>query len=248
MKRSIKDLKDYTLNAKDGTEGKVKDFLFDEEAWIIRYLHGDFGSWLKSKKILIPRVFLGEPEWQEENFPVEITRDMIEKGPDIDEHMPVSREYEAELMKYYNLDPYWPYTYSAPAGGGLFFPPRPLTVPPKSVDEDELKSNLRSYKEVKGYHIRTKEEKLGHVDDLIIDDEDWQIVYMVVEFTSWLPMSKKVLISIEWLEEISYVDNEIKISMTPEKLKKAPQYNPDIVLNQEEEKKLYDFYSWGMAK
>ncbi len=248
MKRSIKDLKDYTIKAKDGTEGKVKDFLFDEEAWIIRYLHADFGNWLKSKKILLPRVFLGTPKWKEENFPVEITKDMIEKGPGIDEHMPVSREYEAELMKYYNLDPYWPYTYSAPAGGGLFFPPRPLNVPPKSVNEEDLNTSLRSFKEVKGYDIRTEEEKIGHVDDMIVDDEDWQIVYMVVEINGWLSMSKKVLISIEWLEEISYVENEIKISMTPEKLKKAPQYNTDIDLSQEEEKKMYDFYSWGMTR
>ncbi|MFW5820899.1 MAG: PRC-barrel domain-containing protein [Bacteroidota bacterium] len=248
MKRSIKDLKEYSVKAKDGTEGKVKDFLFDEEAWVIRYLHADFGSWWKSKKVLIPRVFLNDPQWKDEVFPVEITKDMIDKGPDIDEHMPVSREYEAELMKYYNLDPYWPYTYSAPTGGAMFFPPRPLGVPPKSVSEDELKTSLRSFKEIRGYHIKTKEEKLGHVDDLIVDDEDWQIVYMVVEFTSWLTTSKKVLISIEWLEEISYVDQEIVISMTPEKLKKAPQYDPNLVLNKEEEKKLHDFYSWGMTK
>ncbi|MFW5645472.1 MAG: PRC-barrel domain-containing protein, partial [Bacteroidota bacterium] len=169
MKQSLKNVKEFSIRAKDGKKGKVKDFLFDEEAWIIRYLHGDFGNWLKSKKILLPRVFLGKPEWEEEVFPVEITSDMIEKGPDIDDHMPVSREYEAELMKFYNLDPYWPYTYTGTAGGGLFFPPRPL-VPPKGEDI-EVKTKLRSFKEVKGYAIRTKDEKIGKVDDLIFDDE-----------------------------------------------------------------------------
>ncbi len=248
MKRSLKNLKDYSLKAKDGTEGKVKDFLFDDEAWIVRYLHGDFGNWLKSKKVLIPRVFLDKPDWKDENFSVELTKDMIGKGPQIDDHMPVSREYEAELMKHYNLDPYWPYTYSAPSGGALFFPPRPLGVPPKSVDEDELETRLRSFKEVKGYHIRAEEEKMGHVDDFIVDDEDWQIVYVVVDFSGILSSSKKVLISIEWLEEISYVDQEMKINMPPEKLKKAPQYDPEMEFGQEEEKKVYDFYSWAMAK
>jgi sporulation protein YlmC with PRC-barrel domain len=248
MKRSIKNLKDYKLIANDGTDGKVKDFLFDEEAWIVRYLHGDFGNWLKSKKVLIPRAFLENPDWKEETFPVEVNKKMIEEGPGIDEHMPVSREYEAELMKYYNLDPYWPYTYSAPAGGSMFFPPRPLGVPPKAMDEKDVETNLRSFKEVKGYHIKTKEERLGHVDDMILDDDDWQIVYLVVEFTRWLSSNKKVLISVEWLEEISYIDQEITISMTPEKLKRAPEYNPEVDLSPEEEKKLYDFYSWGMAK
>jgi hypothetical protein len=32
-----------TLQAKDGTKGTVKDFIFDEESWIIRYLKTDLG-------------------------------------------------------------------------------------------------------------------------------------------------------------------------------------------------------------
>jgi len=32
MKRSLKELKNYSIQALDGEKGKVKNFLFDEEA------------------------------------------------------------------------------------------------------------------------------------------------------------------------------------------------------------------------
>jgi hypothetical protein len=41
MKRSLKNLTGYSLEGNDGTQGKVKDFLFDEETWGVRYVDAD---------------------------------------------------------------------------------------------------------------------------------------------------------------------------------------------------------------
>jgi sporulation protein YlmC with PRC-barrel domain len=38
MLRTMNDLEGYAINATDGTIGRVKDFYFDDEAWVIRYL------------------------------------------------------------------------------------------------------------------------------------------------------------------------------------------------------------------
>ena len=248
MKRSLKQLRKYSLQATDGPEGKVKDFLFDEESWVVRYLEADFGSWFSSKRVLIPRIFLDDPDWEKKKFPVKLSEDLIKSGPGIEDHLPVSRKFESELIRHYNLTPYWPYTYPEPSGGSLFFPPRPLVVPPRNVQEEDVDTSLRSFREVEGYSINTGEKDSGHIDDLIVDDEDWQIVYAVVDFVRWLPMSKKVLISIEGMEEISYIEQEIKVSMSEEHVKNAPEYDPDKILNIEEEKEMYDFFSWGMVK
>jgi hypothetical protein len=43
MKLSVKGIIGYTIKGVDEVKGKVKDFLFDEETWIVRYLDGDFG-------------------------------------------------------------------------------------------------------------------------------------------------------------------------------------------------------------
>lgn len=247
MKRNLKEFLRYHVKAKDGPEGKIKDFLFDEDSWIVRYIDSDFGKWFRSNRILVPQVFIDEPKWEEKIFPIRLDKKTIEKGPHIEDHMPVSREYETQLVQHYQLEPYWPYTYAPPSAGSLFFPPRPLGIPPKTIDEKEVKSKLRSFQEVEGYNAIAKDKELGFIEDLIVDDHDWQIVYAVIDFTKLLPMSKKVLISIEGMKEISYVEHKVVLSLDPEKLKEAPHYDPDKILSKQDEKDLYDFFSWGMV-
>jgi hypothetical protein len=53
MLRSMKDLEGYTIGATDGVIGRVKDFYFDDEAWVIRYLVVETGAWLSSRRVLI---------------------------------------------------------------------------------------------------------------------------------------------------------------------------------------------------
>ncbi|WP_264754818.1 hypothetical protein [Marinobacter sp. LV10R510-11A] len=38
MLRSVHDIQDYAIHATDGVIGHVKDFYFDDEAWVIRYI------------------------------------------------------------------------------------------------------------------------------------------------------------------------------------------------------------------
>jgi len=41
------------LAASDGEIGQVKDFYFDDQNWVMRYLVVDTGSWLSGRKVLI---------------------------------------------------------------------------------------------------------------------------------------------------------------------------------------------------
>lgn len=63
MLRSMSDLEGYAIAATDGTIGHVKDFYFDDKAWVIRYLVVDTGSWLSSRKVLISPIAIGHPNW-----------------------------------------------------------------------------------------------------------------------------------------------------------------------------------------
>lgn len=53
MLRNLKDLQGYALRATDGDVGTVKDFYFDDERWVVRYLVVETGSWLASRRVLI---------------------------------------------------------------------------------------------------------------------------------------------------------------------------------------------------
>jgi hypothetical protein len=243
MKRSLKDILGFSIEAIDGPKGKVKDFLFDEESWIIRYIEADFGNIFNAKKVLIPRNFLKQPIWNDKQFPIDLTKGAIENCPGLDEKLPVSRAYEMELSKHYEYDHYWPHSYVAPAGAGMYFPTRPLRVPTKMVDEKELDTSLRSFNEVRNYGINTIDGKLGHLEDIIVDDADWQVVYVVVDTSNWKPWSKKVLLSIAWLREISYVNGEISISLHSDTIKDAPAFESDKPIEASFEESLYRYYN-----
>ena len=243
MKRSIRELKGYSIQAVDGEKGKVKNFLFDDQTWVIRYLEADLGSFFKEKRVLIPREHLGEPHWEDKHFPVDLTVKRIENAPDIGHDLPVSRKYEQELLDHYELKPYWPANIAAYSGRqSMFNPDNPFKTPKHMVDEEQLETNLRSFEEVRGYYINATDERFGHVSDLIIDSEDWQIVYAVIDTKNILPWSKKVMMPIELIDEISFLDKEAKVGLTKETIKNAPEYNSALPINDEYEGVMRDFY------
>ena len=242
MKHSVKKLSKYSVKTQDGKEGKIKDFLFDEKRWIIRYLEADFGSFFNMKKVLIPRLFIKNPDPENENIDLALEGKDIESCPDPDQGIPVSRAYEIELNKHYNIDHYWTYDFGA-VESPMLFPFRPLDIPSKTVSEKDLDTHLRSFNEVEGYHISTLDGKLGHIDDIISDDYDWQIVHLIADTSNWLPWSKKVILPLDFLDKISYVNREVSISLKKDSIKNAPEYDPDRTLELNEEKTAYDFMS-----
>ena len=113
MLRSIKDMEGSTIGATDGIIGQVKDFYFDDEAWVIRYLVVDAGEGQARRRVLISPISIGQPNWSEKIFPVCLTRKQVSNSPDIDTDKPVSRQQEMGYLGYYGYGSYW-------GGGGLW--------------------------------------------------------------------------------------------------------------------------------
>jgi len=113
---------------------------------------------------------------------------------------------------------------------------------PAEAEAASEDSELRSASEVKGYHIKAKDDEVGHVEDFIADvGESWRIRYLVVDTKDILP-SKKVIISPDWIEDIDWGVREVKVDHTKEEIKKSPEYDPSVPVNRKYEKVLYDYY------
>jgi hypothetical protein len=243
MKRSLKKLKKFSLEATDGEKGKVKNFLFDDDTWVIRYLEADLGNFFSEKRVLIPRQHLGKPLWDDKHFPVHLTVKEIENSPGLESDMPVSRQYETTLLAHYQVQPYWPEAMAGYVGReSLLGPDYPFKLPRREGEIDEESTHLRSFSEVKGYYIKATDDLFGHIDDLIIDDADWQIVFAVIDTKNLTPWSKEVIVPIELLEEISFPDKEVRIHLPKEEIKNAPAYDPDREWTPDYEAEVYNFY------
>jgi hypothetical protein len=166
----------------------------------------------------------------------------------LDEDAPVSRQSEIKYFQYYQ----WPYYWT---GGGpwgdLPYPP-PVTIPEKEaspgVEGESDSENLRSVKEVMGYHIRAEDGDVGHVEDFILEEEVWVIRYMIVDTRNWLP-GRKVLMSPGWIDSVDWVDRKVMVNLTVNAIKEGPEYDPSEPVNREYETRLYDYYGrpryWG---
>ena len=82
---------------------------------------------------------------------------------------------------------------------------------------------------------------MGHVHDFIIDDETWEVRYLVIDTSNWWP-DKKVLVSPDWANRVSWAEGEVSVEMPRQKIKNSPEWNPSAPINREYEARLYDYY------
>jgi hypothetical protein len=94
---------------------------------------------------------------------------------------------------------------------------------------------------VAGYHIAATDGEIGHVDDYIIDSENWFVRYLVVETGGWLN-ERKVLLAPEWIESVDWHESLVHANMTRQAIADSPQYAPDVPLTREYESQLFDSY------
>ncbi len=258
MFKSLEKLMKYRVHASDGEIGSVDDFFFDDEKWAVRYLVVSTGGFLTRRKVLISPISVQQLDWDRRIVHLALNRQEIENSPDIDADMPVSRQREMDYFEYYR----WPYYWT---GAGLWgVAPTPLGLTTRGIDESaqspELRTypyrspyeqdsgaasygdpHLRSYKEIKGYHIEATDRAFGHVEDIIIDSETWGIHYLVIDTVNWWP-SKAVLIAPQWVDSISWAQRKVRVSLSEDIIKSSPRFNSVDQLDREYENSLYEHY------
>ena len=228
MLRSIKQLYGDKLGSSDSEIGHVKDFYFDDQNWAIRYLVVDTGSWLPGRLVLISPHAFGSFHQDGDCLLVNLTRQQIENSPAIEEHKPVSRQYEEEYFRYYGWPSYWTVGGMGLMDGLPMAPPAPFTPVAQTKRSGELLNNddphLRSTEDLAGYHIQTGEAEIGHVTDMIIDDKSWTIRHLLVETGHWFA-GKEIVISPKHIDRISYEESKVFVNVSLEAIKDAPEYH-----------------------
>ncbi|MFW6029814.1 MAG: PRC-barrel domain-containing protein, partial [Halanaerobiales bacterium] len=98
----------FSIDSKNGEEiGKVKDFYFDSQELIVRYIIVDTGSWLISRKVLISPEAFEQVDWEESSILTNLSKKEIEESPPIEKEQPVSRQMEMKLAEHFDWMSYW---------------------------------------------------------------------------------------------------------------------------------------------
>jgi hypothetical protein len=257
MLRNLKDLENFNISATDGEIGRVKDFYFEDDAWVLRYFVVDAGTWLSNRKVLISPISVHHADWRQRTLPVSISRDQVKNSPAIDTDKPVSRQNEEQYMGYYGYPFYW-------SGGGMWgegLYPNALVpdFPGYGVDRVERERELEAYRRderarhrnddphlrscnaVTGYHIHATDGDIGHVSGFLVDDDTWAIRYLVIDTSNWW-VGHKVLIAPSWIKGVHWSDQTVSVDLRRQSIKNAPTYEPTSNWDREQELSLYRYY------
>ena len=240
MLSKAKTLKGFKLDSLNGEIGKVKEFYFDDRHWAIRYLVADTGNWLSGRHVLISPYALIDVNKEEQHIAINLTKKQIEDSPSLISDMPVSLQFEEEYYGYYGWPTYWCGPYVWGSYPSIMHDPEKWRE--STQGEKKWDHHLRSTHEVSGYHIQAADGAIGHVEDFIIDDETWAIRYLIIDTQNWWP-GRKVLISPQWIERVSWSKAKVFINLSCESIKHSPEYTEESLLNRDYEIGLHRHYN-----
>ncbi len=235
----------YQLLASDGAVGEINDFLFDDDCWKLRYFVVDAGRWLAERHVIIAPEAVQRPEWDAQRLPTPLSKEQVRQSPQFDPTQPLTTEVERQLRQHYGWS-----DYALPAGSTQRLPIRPATdqsteavtpavIPGAGADAEMVaaargaqeaqevrdRPQLRSAREVIGYHVQASDGDVGHVEDLLIDDTTWEIRFIVVDTRNWWP-GKKVVLSPQSIANISWPESHVVVNLTRDDIQNARQYDP----------------------
>jgi hypothetical protein len=246
MLRNVKTLEVYSIGATDGAIGKIEDFYFDDEAWVIRYAVVNTRAWLGREVLISPHSF-GQADAIRKELPVTITKEQVKHSPELDTDKPISRQYESSYLGYYDYPFYW-------GGAGLWgerdYPGDLLAgmesggfrghlrAPSAALNSDP---HLRSCNAVKGYHIHARDGDIGHVQGFIVDDYLWAVRYLIVNTSNWW-VGHQVLVSPEWIQDVTWSESKVMVDLDRQAIQAAPAYDESKLIDRDAELRIYNHY------
>lgn len=223
---SAEDIRGYTLQGRDGGFGKIRDLIFNDGDWRIRFAVVDTGGLLDRHEVIVAPHHLGSPDLDSETIPVDLDRKTLEASPERETAHTMSDELAARIHAYYDL----PASAAAPSEVAV-------------AEAETRPTSLRSAHEVVGYGLHEQDGDVGEVIDLLLDTDDWMLRYMVVDTGRWLP-GKQVLIAPSWIDFISWSEQKIDVRLTREQVRGSPNYDPMADVDRNFELRLYQYLGY----
>jgi hypothetical protein len=257
---AVSGLEGCPVKVKDGDDvGAVKDFLFDEENWKIRWMVVAADHWLPGRKLYIhpsaiapltlppkPKLPMMSPGESLE-LTVNLSREQIAAGPHSGDDEPLKKDMELLLYDYYGWDPYWGATHF---GGAVLPNAEARIVADAARREAEAETlpldgvdRLHNVVEFKGYYVHALDGDIGHVENVLADDSNWEIRYLVIATRNWWP-GKIVQLAPYAVKDIDWFGERINMNVTRDRVRSAPAWDPLAMMDEVSEQQFHRHFGW----
>ncbi len=232
---SIKSIGAYSVHCTDGELGVLEAFHFDDRTWSIRYLVININSLLNPKRVLLLPTAAYELSWSDHSIKVNLNKKQVMNATPYSADLPVSVQHE--LLDRKNFHTLY---LSDPWSGSvlpMWFPNTDKAGELVEVIGDE---DLRCTSMTIGYKVMASDKQAGKVVDMILDDHEWKIKYLVVDTNGFLPLGD-VLLSVKHVDGFVTDDEIISIDISSDELKHCPKYDSNAPVNRDYVMKYYDY-------
>lgn len=103
---------------------------------------------------------------------------------------------------------------------------------------------LRGLREITGYPVHAADGDIGHVTDLLVDDEGWGIRYLVIETGHWWA-GDKVLLVPGAVRALDSEQRRVCVDVTRQQIEASPAYDPNATVDRGYEEALHGYYGWS---
>lgn len=102
---------------------------------------------------------------------------------------------------------------------------------------------LHSIKQFDGYDLCARDGDIGHVREVLFDDERWGVRHVVAHTGGWL-FGRKVLISPHSVLRVDGDKRRLEVALTRQQVKDAPELGADEAVSRRHEMLHYDHYGF----
>jgi sporulation protein YlmC with PRC-barrel domain len=82
--------------------------------------------------------------------------------------------------------------------------------------------HLMSSNELNGCHIQATDGEIGHIDDVLVDEDSWNIRYVVLDTSNWIG-GRAVVISPRVLKGVDLPDRVVTVDVARDEVRRSPE-------------------------
>jgi hypothetical protein len=80
---------------------------------------------------------------------------------------------------------------------------------------------LHRTQRVRGFHLHATDGGIGHIDDVLFDDQTWTVRYLVVDTSNWIG-GRTVLVSASLVTHIDSIERRVDVGVTRAQVEAGP--------------------------
>lgn len=228
MITTIKSIVGRKIVARDGVVGEIKDVLFDDRDWHIRYIEVDTSGWLPCKRVLVsPRVFAEGCLGSDGYLGLNLTKQQVRESPSAERFPALSNRVNQRLYSIYGASAWGGESvmvYETAADGGSLAEDywRKFAAAGKA----EQRCHLRSCMEVLRYALaESKGEAVGWLMDMVVDDYDWAIADLVFDRSHWFTGNDKRVLSPLFVRQMDPVGKKVQLDLPQDVISNSPTFD-----------------------